>query len=320
MEHHYTARHRAIIALLALLPGVASAQNSYSFEAATAPYTEITTPTPFVPDADGAQLITELYGEVFWFYGVPTTFSSLDPLYPFDTGYIILEIGDDIVAIDAVNQPLEAVDASSSVTYSITGTPGNKELVVQWKNWRIEGDTVSNYLNWQIAIDQASGVVEVRYGPNSGSAVGYTDLTGPYCGIAYMPVDFSSCYEKLWVEHNSFDIVLDSVPNFDLDALHNVPPPNTVYRFTPRFAMTGIAERSEGAGMGAYVHGDHLMVTLAPEAMNAQLELIDAAGRQVREWTANDVRMALSLEGLPHGVFTLVGAWGDTRSAVRVVR
>lgn len=319
MEHHYTARPCAIIALLVLLPGVAPAQNSYSFETATAPYAEISSPIPFVPDGVGAQLITELYGEVFWFYGVPTTFSALDPLYPFDTGYIILEMGDDIVAIDAVNQPLEAVDASSSVTYTITGTPGNKQFVVQWKNWRIQGDPPGNYLNWQIAIDQASGVVEVRYGPNSGSAVVYTDLTGPFCGITYMPVDLSSSYEKLWVEHNSFDIVLDSVPNFDFDALHNVPPPNTVYRFTPRFATTGIAERSEEAGMHAYLQGERLVVSLAPEAMNAQLKLIDAAGRPVRAWTANDVRMELALDGLPYGVFTLVGAWGGARSAARVL-
>ncbi|MEO8589646.1 MAG: hypothetical protein ABI432_09770 [Flavobacteriales bacterium] len=324
MEQHYKARHRAMpLALLGLLPVLATAQNSYSFETDIVPYAEITTGLPFVPDGDGAQVINELEGETFWFYNVPVTFGAQDRLYPFIFGYIIIEVGDDIIVVDGVNQPLEAVDASSAITYAITGTPGNRELVVQWKNWRIEGGSPDNYLNWQIAIHQASGVVEVRYGPNSGSDVVYTDLTGPFCGIAYMPVDFSTCYEKLWVEFNSFDVVLDSVPNFDFDALHNVPTPNTVYRFTPRFAITGIAAAPNAPDLlhaCTSSEGDRLLVTLAPQAANGTLDLIDAAGRTVRHWRTTNAHMNLSLAGLPHGLFTLVGTWIGGRAAVRVVR
>ncbi|MEO8589001.1 MAG: hypothetical protein ABI432_06520 [Flavobacteriales bacterium] len=305
------------------LPGLALSQNSYSFDQSTAPYTELVGGTALVPDGQGADIFSELDGETFWFYGLPFTFDANHLIYAFDTGYLIAQNDSSVVAIDGVNQPMEAVDATSTVSYAINGTPGNKELLVQWKNWHMTSGPADNYLSCQIAIDQATGVMEVRYGPNSGSDVVYTDLTGPYCGIAYMPTNFSTCYEKLWVEFNSFDIVLDSVPNFDFDALHNAPPPNTIYRFTPRFSVTGVADvGSAGTGMHAWLSedGDRLSISLPASAATGTLELFDTMGRCAGRWPVSGASMTLPLQEMSRGSYLLTHTAHGERTGLRFVR
>jgi hypothetical protein len=123
------------------------------------------------------------------------------------------------------------------------------------------------------------------------------------------------------VEHNSFDVVLDSVANFDFDALHNVPTANTLYRFTPRFAITGIddiAANKPALRAWAIENGDQLWVELP--ATSGTLELNDATGRSVGQWAAQGTSMSLPLQGLSRGAFTLSLAGSGGRSTIRFVR
>jgi hypothetical protein len=321
MQHIHTPSRIAPLLAFLFVPGLVAAQNSYSFHQTTAPYVELIGGTPLDPDVNGADIFEELGGETFWFYDMPLTFGPMPRIYAFDIGYIIVEMSSSVVAIDAINQPLQAVDANTATTYGITGSPGNKVLTVQWKNWHISGAPANTYLSSQIKVHQATGVIDVHYGENSGSDVIFNDQTGPFCGITYMPSDFSSCYEKLWVEHNSFDVVLDSTANFDFDALHNVPPANTLYRFTPRFAVTGIDDVSaQGPAFRAWPieHGDQLRVELP--AGPGTLELHDATGRSIGQWQAVGPNMNLALPSLGRGVFVLTYQGNGIRSAVRFVR
>ncbi len=90
----------------------------------------------------------------------------------------------DNLAVNAVG-----ANPSGSVLYQTFGTPGSRSLVVQWTNVSSYAQTTAGQprrLNFQLALFEASGVVEFRYGSVQGSdfsilesaSIGIEDSTG----------------------------------------------------------------------------------------------------------------------------------------------
>jgi hypothetical protein len=293
------------------------AQNSYSFEQSVAPYMEL--PGGIVCDHSTSEyhFVHELDGETLWFYDVPFPMGGLKTMIVGSKGYLRVDNDSSAIFFDALTTDLLAIDDASDVRYEITGSAGERVLKAQWRNWRLENGPPDNFANCQIWYYQATGVIEMRYGPNSGSELVYDDTDGPFCGTFYGPDDFLSIYEKLWLTEDALAPTLDSLPIINWSTLFNLPAPNTVYRFTPRFTITGVEPIADAPALDArYDPSSHELFVRCEQGSAVQhLRLTDALGRSIGEWTLGATEKGIPLPGLGAGAYLLI-AHGDRGSAL----
>ena len=315
-------KHLSTLLLLSAATGV-SAQNDYSFEHTQQPYMELDQATFCDFNSDGDDPLPELNGETFVLYGLPWTGTSSHPITIGGHGFIRIETATELVILDGLFTNIVEIDSTSNVSYAITGEAGEKVLTAQWHNIRFVNGPEDSYLNYQIRLYQATGVVEVHMGPNSGSDMDYTDASGPNCGIFHSPWSFSGCYGKLWVEQDANNPTLDSLPNYDFDALHNLPAPNSVFRFVPRFNVSSVPSWSllSTALNARYdAASGHVFLQLRPDQLPGQLSIIDPAGRTLRKWPATASGMELAVADLPAGTYSLSYRSASTAIVWRFVR
>lgn len=301
---------------------IAHAQNAYSFEHTQLPYTELPEAVFCDFNSDGDDPLPELNGETFVLYGLPWTGTASYPITIGGHGFLRIENASALVILDGFFTNILAIDTTSNVSYAITGGPGERLLTVQWHNIRLANGPEDSYLNYQIRLFQATGVVEVHMGPNSGSAMDYTDASGPNCGVFHSPQTFSGCYGKLWVEQDANSPTLDSVPNYDFDALHNLPAPNTLYRFTPRSVVDAVPERSPFATLDARYDAAQHEVVVRIEAADAgsRLSVLDARGLVVFEQPVRSGLMRLPVGEFAAGAYTVVHETSGRSASWRFVR
>ncbi|MBK8340661.1 MAG: T9SS type A sorting domain-containing protein [Flavobacteriales bacterium] len=215
---------------------------------------------------------------------------------------------------------LEPHDQDSEVRYTVTGSNGERTLTVEWYRWHLSNGPAVNFASWQVSLEQSTGIITVHIGPNSGGGPLFTNSSGPNCGIFYSPVDFSSCYEKIWVEGSPDAIVVDSAANFDFDALLGFPDANTMYRFTPRFAITGIAPAPLLSAPQLEVFGTQLSLHWPSAAAPLDLLILDATGRAVQHATSSQTTWNHDVQLLSPGVYLLRARSGGVVFTARFIR
>jgi hypothetical protein len=116
---------------------------------------------------------------------------------------------------------------------------------VQWKNMRRSDGSAGHFVNFQIVMHQASGVLEVRYGASVDGGAVYTPANGPNAGFYFANYDASVVYDRIWVTGDPVAPTLNTalVPAFT--GLSAIPPAWNVYRFTPT-SFSGIGEAHGG--------------------------------------------------------------------------
>ncbi|MBK9764654.1 MAG: hypothetical protein IPO87_15215 [Flavobacteriales bacterium] len=290
--------------LAALLVVGAQAQSTYTFEQSTVTYVPLSNAVSCTFDADRFDTITELDGQTFQLFGQSFALGSPYSMVIGDWGFLRFDRTTSAVIIDGLFTELEAVDASSTVSYALTGSPGSYVLTAQWTNWHMAQGPAGNFASWRITIEQATGVATVHTGPNSGGGLIFNDQTGPNCGIFHANSSFTQCLARVWVEGDPYDPTVDVVANFDFDALHGFPPEGTLYRFVPT-APVGIAPVASPAAFTAYLAADGLHVDLPNGAPTQDLHLVDAAGREVLRTRVNAPGVVLKTAGLAPGIHLL---------------
>ncbi|HEX2617121.1 MAG TPA: hypothetical protein VHL57_06225 [Flavobacteriales bacterium] len=304
-----------LLSLAVALLSIAGRAQFYTFQQATAPYVPLIAPTSCTFDANGFDDLTELDGEVFQFFGQSYTAGSPYSMVIGDWGFLRVDGTTSAVIIDGLFTEIAAVDASSSVYYAITGTAGHRVLTAQWTNWHLAQGPADNYASFQITVDQATGVITIHTGPNSGGGLVFNDATGPNCGIFRANNAFTVCHAKLWVEVDPLAPTLDTQANFDFDALHGLPPEGTIYRLTPS-ATSGIIALERGP-VSAFVIDGGIRIQL-PEGSTARtMQLLDANGREVARAMAGGSASVMRTAGLGSGLYVLRPTDGSLAS-VRV--
>ena len=312
-----TPMNRLLTLLLAAsLATSASNAQYYVFAHSQSPYAALTTPIPCTFDVDGFDEVTELDGEVFNFFGVNYTGGA--PYSPLigDWGFLRLEGASSAVIIDGLFTTLEAVDATSSVAYSISGVPGNHVLTVEWRNWHLAGGPAGNHATFQISIDQSTGIASVHVGPSSGGGDNiFNNVNGPNCGIFRANSSFTTCYGKVWVEGDPDSPTIDLAPNFDFDALSSFPTEGTLYRFIPS-TIAGIEER-QPMTLQAFVVADGIRVTCSHPGSDGMLTLFDAGGHEVQRAMMHGSSTVIPTSGLAPGLY-LLRMSGTSTNAIKI--
>ncbi|MEO5928867.1 MAG: T9SS type A sorting domain-containing protein [Candidatus Kapaibacterium sp.] len=193
------------LALVLLLcgGGALSAQTYYTPSTSAGTYTELTDATVVsnMPDTVGygvsIPFTMEAFGTRFDFQSSPAT------VYIFSSGFIAIAPADRIYSFDAFVSMLAWRDSTSSISYRLDGDPGQQVLKVQWKNMRMVGNPVGDFVNVQMWLSQKDNSMEVHVGPNhvTGTAA-YYSYSGPAIGGFVASADFSVYYNTFHLTGN----------------------------------------------------------------------------------------------------------------------
>jgi hypothetical protein len=306
------------VLFLSLFAAELLAQRSYSFVATTGTYAELNQAKrisfALLDSQSGFYRLDELKGETFTWYRTNFKIDTIKTFHIQPYANVRFDNDTALIIVDAGFTYLDSIDNTSSVSYTIEGSSGDKVIKTQWKNLKIRVGQSSNFVNMQIWVYQKTGIVEIHYGPSSSNnQTGFNKTSGPQVGMFFSRDNFTKCYEKLWVTGAPDALKLDSVNNYTFNAMSGVPVNGTVFRFLPRFATAGIVDSKPSHGaLRAYPNpliGDQLFLE-----KTGNYALFNTAGAIVLEARDTD---RLHLQGLKAGVYLLRSGDGKSLKLVK---
>lgn len=308
--------------VLTLAPALLPAQNLYSFEEKSGTYATLEGATKIDTARYGVGDLyhIDLSGETFWFYNIPFRFGGLKS-FTMQQGNIRIDNDSALIIVDGIFCYLDSIDATSDMSYRIEGKSGEKIVKTQWRNAKIREGEAVNFVNLQIWVYQATGVIEIHYGPSSpNNQAGFNTTTGPQVGMFFARDDFSKVFGKLWVNGSPTKHTLDSAKNLSFKAMSGVPVNGTIYRFIPRFALSGVKEEKKSKSeLHLYPQpaGERIYLQTGDNEDIRHCRILNLHGEQVGEsYEANEV----SLVGLAQGIYIVEANTGNKRLSAPLLK
>lgn len=291
------------LAALAVLS--TEAQNQfYKFTQFSSTYTELVNPVVIdtMNFAEGDFYLLPLTGETFSFFGVPFPLGGIKTFHLQPNGNLRIDNDSSLVIIDGAFTWLDSIDATSSVSYLIEGTAGNRVVKVQWKNLHVRVGDPGNYMNLQIWVYQSSGAVEIHYGPSdSSNRSGFGTGDGPQVGMFFARDDFSKQFEKLWVGGSPSNVKLDSGRNFIFNAMSGIPEGGRVFRFEPKL-LSGMNDVN-GTALTLYPNPAGKHIRLQGVEKGELFQVYDLNGKKVFEEQVQNSEPVLDIARLAPGAY-----------------
>lgn len=230
-----------------------------------------------------------------------------------------LEIMDGLVFIDADLEDRGAIDTSQSkspIRYEITGTKGNQICKIEMANAGLHDErdiynTMDDYINIQLWIYEAGGIVEMHYGPSqiTYAADYFLSQTGPIVGYAdyFDPNEQSGMVYLVSGDYDS--PILDSFSFTTMGfTLYSYPDDGTVYTFTPKKKSgLGISKSDLLQNIQVYPTAVHnnLHVNL-DEHTGAAYRIISATGQITNVYgSMNQRHSIIDVSNLSSGMYIL---------------
>lgn len=290
--------------------------NVHRFEVKTSTYTELTGDIDVTQIAydSGYALLGEFAGQPFAIMGRTWNFDGNGALLALTPTGRVMFVGDTLFALADIvySDSIDRIDASSKVSYKIEGAGNNKILKLQWKNMRVHFGPAGNYFNAQIWIYQQSGVIEYRFGPRSANnASGYTDpKKGIYTGLwLSQNPDLTRVYEKMQITGTPPAINVDSARNTNVPNVQGIPEEGTMYRFTPKVAVSGIKETPAGLDFNVYPNPatDKLVLDVPEHASVLTARMYDMKGIcvHVADVPISTSRVLIDVSRMKNGIYLI---------------
>ena len=310
MHINYPFSPRTLFHSLAFVfAGGLHAQPYYSFTQAAEPYADITGGTALSFSGGWAQF-SALDGETFQIMGEPFTFGGARQLWVLEGGALNIDYAPvSTVFFSGLFQDfggLVPVDNTSSVKYLVSGPTGDRHLTVQWKNMRRADGEAGHYVNFQMVLHQASGVMELRYGVHYDGDATYTAANGPNAGFYFADYNTTELYDRIWLSGVPVEPTVNTALTPSFTGLSAIPPSWTVYRFTPTW-FNGIAEPIEQADLFSVAAepGNGAFTILFHGSEGGVLTLRDVQGRTLRSVVRSSDRMELGTAALPSAIYLI---------------
>lgn len=325
-----------IITLFALMCSFAPIKSqTYSFQVATSPYADLTNP------------ISLNNGEVWVFpdYTIPIGFNFwyfheyIDTLYFFEESAAMLSTSNVEGGFHKLIFPFGAMlidrgygtqQSLSPLSYELSGEPGNRILKIEWQNvgFGFEYDainTLNDYVNFQLWLYEASGNIELHFGPLSiiHPEFAYIDVSGP--SVALIPqYDYEEdtvSSASLWLQGNPGSPVM--VQTAEFISLEGSIPPNTVYHFK-NLTVGGNINPSNSAVVYPNPASDYLTIRLEKNLNSlAEISICDINGRIVYQNAQNPNQsgeLQVPVSELKNGIYQVVIRQGEGVSNTRFVK
>ncbi|MDY0026768.1 MAG: T9SS type A sorting domain-containing protein [Lentimicrobium sp.] len=325
-----------IITLFALMCSIAPLRSqTYSFQATTAPYANLTNP------------ISLNNGEVWVFpdYTIPIGFNFwyfheyIDTLYFFEESAAMLSTSNVEGGFHKLIFPFGAMlidrgygtsQSLSPLSYELSGELGNRILKIEWQNvgFGFEYDainTLNDYVNFQLWLYETSGNIEMRFGPSKimHPEFAYIDVSGP--SVALIPQynfeEDTVSSASLWLQGNPGNPVMVQTDEFTF--LEGSIPPNTVFQFN-KLTVGSIKNPLNAAIVYPNPAKDYLTIRLLNNFTSlAEISISDINGRIVYQSAHNPNQtgeLQVPVSALNGGVYQVVIRQGEGVSNTRFVK
>ncbi|HVZ41336.1 MAG TPA: T9SS type A sorting domain-containing protein [Candidatus Kapabacteria bacterium] len=282
----------ALPIVLLLCGGRAFSQRGYyTVTTGSGAYTELDNPTVIVNSPDQMASETAGYGLALPFamdaFGQHLDFNQTPPsAFFFVGGFIGVNIQSiqRLCIFDGFISKLAWHDSTSSISYQLQGTAGERVLKVQWKSMGMTGNRSTDFVNLQIWLSEKDNSYEVHVGPNhvTGTAAYYNN-SGPAIG------GFLSNYDFSVVDATVHLIGNPTRPSLELTQAYypmaGTPGSGTVYHFAYQSpaSVEPVERGAEAVAFHPNPCTDNTVVEL-PEALEGSgptLAVFDVLGHEV---------------------------------------
>ena len=325
-----------IITLLALMCNFAPLKSqTYSFQVATSPYADLTNPISL---NNGE--VWEMPGYIipigfdFWYFH-----EYIDTLYFFAESAGMLSTSNEEGGYHKLIIPFGAMlidrgygtsQSLSPLSYELSGEPGGRILIIEWKNVGFGFEyaainTLNDFVNFQLWLYEASGNIELHFGPLRivHPEFAYVDASGP--GVALVPqYDYEEdtlSSASLWLQGNPGSPVMIQTAEFTY--LQGSIQPNTVYQFN-NLTVGAIKNPMNVAVVYPNPAKDYLTIRLTSNATSiAEISICDINGRIVYQATQNPNQsgeLQVPVSELENGVYQVVIRQGEGVTSSRFVK
>lgn len=302
---------RTTIIFLFLIPTHWVSGQDYTLETSSKMYEELQTPKII---AQGPAMDVQ-NGYVL---KIPFTFEAFDQHLDFFANQTIVYTnafigeGGSIIGMGPFYARMKGRDATSSMSYSITGVYPHRILKFQWKNMGFQQQTDSDYVNMQLWLDESDNSVYAHIGPHRitsaasfliGEDANPTKVEGPEIGIWWVDESPGATY---WLKRKAELIGDPKAPQITTvapdQALSGIPVPNTIYRFRPAATAIEIAENEIAVSCYPNPAKEVLNISYKIPSGKIFVELYDMQGRLLMKEEENN---AASVHTIQFNISTL---------------
>lgn len=260
---------------------MAYTQGKYNFSKSTGTYTPITGSTEIMPG-------NKFYDTLALGFDVELNGVKNDTLYI--NTYGTVSLGTPGSAADAFNA--EMIDGKQH--YTITGTPGDRLVIIEFKDTKFGHDfSSSDFTNFQLWIYEKDGVVEMHYGNivvNNPDFSYYYQNGGPAVGFKGQQLKGAPA---------------SPVADTGYVYLSGTPANGLIYRFVPK-SLNVKNNYAKTDDMHIYPNPGNGVVNIVTNQVNQKnytVDVFEASGRHIAQQVINGHKDAIDISGKQPGLY-----------------
>ncbi len=290
---------------------------TYTFSHAVNPYVELTNPEYLTPEGqiwdDPDYTVSfpfpfQFFGQnLSEFFGTPGLGSDL---YTSTSDVFSMIIP---VFCDVIDMGTASGVSQSSISKEKVGTVGSRILKIQWKNVSFYDhvgavDPPTDFMNFQVWFYEGTNVIEIRFGSSN-----ITDETNfPTPGPSVILVNsFNGATETIASSYYLSGDPAAPVMSATTDLneliggfLTSMPASGQTYIFTPSTSNPSGLEEKQSSQLTIYPNPANHMLFLSDTKNITKVELMDVAGRLIKNFTA--LENGLDISELNAGAYLIV--------------
>jgi|GEM_PF-6309127 len=223
-----------------------------------------------------------------------------------------------------INSVFDINSTTSSISWESVGTVPNREIVIQWRNFRPISSNVTTaayVFSFQIRLKETSNVISMVY--NSGvSLVGSTSNSGAsQIGLRGNTfADFNNRLNTTTLEfiNSTPGTASTSAQNFSTsNAIPGMPTAGLTYTWTP--SILGTSERESKTSLEIYPNPFNEVINISDTEKITSVSVINLSGRVLK--IINNVSSLINLSDLKTGVYILNILYKDnTISSHKIIK
>ncbi len=192
--------------------------------------------------------------------------------------------------------------AGSLVCFKISGTEGERTLIVEWRNVKMQNSEFNDTINFQIWYYEADQSIEYRYGyMNIQTEQIYHPFGGPRVALGGKLANNSNLGYYLIGDSDNPQLV--SNPGWPSPQLDTPPKDGQVYRFTPQSA-SGISA-STHQKLHIYPNPTHDIISIEGAKLESVILIRDAIGRILFSSRILGDKQIINIAELQTGIYWL---------------
>ena len=217
----------------------------------------------------------------------------------------------DVYGPDIVDRGAPSGNSLSAIYFAYSGTPGQRVFTQEWLNVGFFGGDIANgtftdFINFQLILDEATGDILFHFGPSSitNPTANYAGEAGPGLGLL-KNVDLTNpgtAEEVVLLSGNPLNPTI--VTEYSDVYLNASIPPNTVYRFSQE--ASGVADEKSKLEVSVFypnpTTGDLFIHQGFEDVVTYPVQVFNSCGVLLKSISTPD---HLNLVGLPSGIMHL---------------